>query len=116
MGAGDAGAAEGAFLRTGGGGPRHGMARAGDGTGSPRPPARICRGLVPRTARQPLSCAATRPGKSGGAELRDTCPVARCADPLAETMLAAAYTLAHDLETACFHADRALALDAGSAW
>ncbi len=39
-----------------------------------------------------------------------------CADPLAETMLAAAYTLAHDLETACFHADRALALDAGSAW
>jgi tetratricopeptide (TPR) repeat protein len=37
-------------------------------------------------------------------------------DPLAETMLAAGYTLAHDLETATIHADRALAIDGGSAW
>jgi len=37
-------------------------------------------------------------------------------DPLAETMLAAGYTLAHDLGTAAIHADRALALDGGSAW
>jgi tetratricopeptide (TPR) repeat protein len=35
---------------------------------------------------------------------------------LAETMLAAGYTLAHDLEAAAVHAERALALDGGSAW
>ena len=32
-------------------------------------------------------------------------------DPLAETMLAAGYTLAHDLATAAIHVDRALTLD-----
>ena len=37
-------------------------------------------------------------------------------DPLTETLLAAGYTLAHDLATASIHADRALALDGGSAW
>ena len=37
-------------------------------------------------------------------------------DALAETMLAAGYTLAHDLEAAAVHAERALALDGGSAW
>ena len=37
-------------------------------------------------------------------------------DPLAETMLAAAHTLAHDLGTAAIHAGRALTLDGGSAW
>lgn len=37
-------------------------------------------------------------------------------DPLTETMLAAAYCLAHDLAAATVHADRALALDGGSAW
>ena len=37
-------------------------------------------------------------------------------DALTETFLAAGYTLAHDLATAAVHADRALALDGGSAW
>jgi AraC-like DNA-binding protein/TolB-like protein len=37
-------------------------------------------------------------------------------DALAETMLAAGYTLAHDLEAAAVHAERALVLDGGSAW
>jgi AraC-like DNA-binding protein len=37
-------------------------------------------------------------------------------DALAETMLAAGYTLAHDLEAAAVHAEHALALDGGSAW
>jgi adenylate cyclase len=37
-------------------------------------------------------------------------------DALAETMLAAGYTLTHDLTSAAVHADRALALDGGSAW
>jgi tetratricopeptide (TPR) repeat protein len=39
-----------------------------------------------------------------------------CCDPMAEVMLAAAHTLAHDLDAAAIHADRALALDGGSAW
>jgi AraC-like DNA-binding protein len=38
------------------------------------------------------------------------------ADPLAETMLAAGYTLAHDLAAAAIHIERALAIDGGSAW
>jgi len=38
------------------------------------------------------------------------------ADPWAETFLAAGYTLAHDLGAAALHAERALALDGGSAW
>jgi AraC-like DNA-binding protein/tetratricopeptide (TPR) repeat protein len=37
-------------------------------------------------------------------------------DALAETMLAGGYTLAHDLEAAGVHAERALAIDGGSAW
>jgi tetratricopeptide (TPR) repeat protein len=37
-------------------------------------------------------------------------------DPLAETFLAAGYTLAHDLETAAIHVERALMLDGGSSW
>jgi TolB-like protein len=37
-------------------------------------------------------------------------------DPLAETLVACGYTLAHDLATAAVHVDRALALDGGSAW
>jgi TolB-like protein len=39
-----------------------------------------------------------------------------CCDPLAEAMLAAAHTLAHDLDAAAIHAGRALTLDGGSAW
>jgi AraC-like DNA-binding protein/tetratricopeptide (TPR) repeat protein len=38
------------------------------------------------------------------------------ADPLAETFLAAGYTLAHDLAAAAVHGERALILDGGSAW
>jgi tetratricopeptide (TPR) repeat protein len=37
-------------------------------------------------------------------------------DPMAEAMLAAAYTLAQDLDAASVHAVRALSCDAGSAW
>jgi AraC-like DNA-binding protein/tetratricopeptide (TPR) repeat protein len=37
-------------------------------------------------------------------------------DPLAETMLASGYTLAHDLAAAEVHVERALTLDGGSAW
>jgi len=37
-------------------------------------------------------------------------------DPLTETLVAAGYTLAHDLAAAAFHADRAVGLDGGSAW
>ena len=37
-------------------------------------------------------------------------------DALVETMLAAGYTLAHDLDAAAVRAERALALDGGSAW
>jgi tetratricopeptide (TPR) repeat protein len=37
-------------------------------------------------------------------------------DPTAEALLASAYTLAHDMEQAELHIDRALALDGGCAW
>jgi tetratricopeptide (TPR) repeat protein len=37
-------------------------------------------------------------------------------DPLAETMLASGYTLAHDLAAAEIRVERALTLDGGSAW
>jgi AraC-like DNA-binding protein/tetratricopeptide (TPR) repeat protein len=37
-------------------------------------------------------------------------------DPMADTMLSAAYMLAHDLAAAEAHARRALAIDGGSAW
>ena len=37
-------------------------------------------------------------------------------DPLAETLLAAGYTLAHDIKTATLHIERALTLNGGSSW
>jgi len=37
-------------------------------------------------------------------------------DALAETMVTGGYTLGHDLEAAAVHAERALAIDGGSAW
>lgn len=37
-------------------------------------------------------------------------------DPLAETLLAAGYTLAHDIKTATIHIERALMLNGGSSW
>jgi len=37
-------------------------------------------------------------------------------DPLSDTMLSAAYMLAHDLAAAAAHARRALAIDGGSSW
>jgi hypothetical protein len=37
-------------------------------------------------------------------------------DALAESMLTGGYTLAHDLDAAAVHAERALAIDSGSAW
>jgi AraC-like DNA-binding protein/tetratricopeptide (TPR) repeat protein len=37
-------------------------------------------------------------------------------DPVADTMLSAAYMLAHDLDSSESHARRALAIDGGSAW
>jgi AraC-like DNA-binding protein len=37
-------------------------------------------------------------------------------DVVAETMLTAGYTLAHNLDAAAVHAERALAIDGGSAW
>jgi adenylate cyclase len=37
-------------------------------------------------------------------------------DALTESLLAAGYTLAHDLTTAAIHADKALAFDGGSSW
>jgi tetratricopeptide (TPR) repeat protein len=40
----------------------------------------------------------------------------RARDPVAEALLASAYTLAHELEQAALHVDRALALDGGCAW
>ena len=48
--------------------------------------------------------------------LADRATLHKGSDPLAETMLAAAYTLAHDLLAAAIHADRALTIDGGSAW
>jgi adenylate cyclase len=40
----------------------------------------------------------------------------RARDATAEALLASAYTLAHDLDRAAAHVDRALALDGGCAW
>jgi AraC-like DNA-binding protein/tetratricopeptide (TPR) repeat protein len=54
--------------------------------------------------------------KAAARELAERAARLNAGDPLAETMLAAGYSLAHDLEAAAVHAERALALDAGSAW
>ena len=54
--------------------------------------------------------------KAAARELAARAARLNAGDPLAETMLAAGYTLAHDLEAAAVHVDRALALDGGSAW
>jgi AraC-like DNA-binding protein/tetratricopeptide (TPR) repeat protein len=54
--------------------------------------------------------------KAAARELAARAARINAGDPLAETMLAAGYTLAHDLEAAAVHSDRALALDGGSAW
>ena len=54
--------------------------------------------------------------KAAARELAERAARLNAGDPLAETMLAAGYTLAHDLEAAAVHAERALALDPGSAW
>jgi adenylate cyclase len=61
---------------------------------------------------------ARQPGRERQAarELADRACLLNVEDALAEVMLAAAYTLAHDLDTAAVHADRALDLDPGSAW
>jgi adenylate cyclase len=54
--------------------------------------------------------------RAAASELADRAAKLNAGDALAETMLAAGYTLAHDLASAAVHADRALALDGGSAW
>jgi len=54
--------------------------------------------------------------KEAARELAGRAACLNACDALAETMLAAGYTLAHDLEAAAVHAERALALDGGSAW
>jgi AraC-like DNA-binding protein/tetratricopeptide (TPR) repeat protein len=61
------------------------------------------------TARPEIERAAARKLASRAARLNP-------GDPLAETMLAAGCTLAHDLDAAAVHADRALALDGSCAW
>jgi AraC-like DNA-binding protein/tetratricopeptide (TPR) repeat protein len=71
-----------------------------------------CRGLRAGhhfTGRPELEKAAARELAARAARLN-------AGDALVETMLAAGYTLAHDLASAAVHADRALALDGGSAW
>jgi AraC-like DNA-binding protein/tetratricopeptide (TPR) repeat protein len=71
-----------------------------------------CRGLRAGhhfTARPEVEKAAARELAARAAKLN-------AGDALAETMLASGYTLAHDLASAAVHADRALALDGGSAW
>jgi len=54
--------------------------------------------------------------KAAALELADRAARLNAGDPMAETMLAAAYTLTHDLRAAAVHVDRALTLDGGSAW
>lgn len=54
--------------------------------------------------------------KAAARELAQRAARLNAGDPLAEVMLAAGYTLAHDLGAARVHAARALALDGGSAW
>jgi len=54
--------------------------------------------------------------KAAALELADRAARLNAGDPMAETMLAAGYTLTHDLRAAAVHVDRALTLDGGSAW
>jgi len=54
--------------------------------------------------------------KATAAELARHAARLNAGDPLTDTMLAAAYCLAHDLERAAIYADRALAVDGSSAW
>jgi AraC-like DNA-binding protein/tetratricopeptide (TPR) repeat protein len=61
------------------------------------------------TARPEIERAAARELASRAARLN-------VGDALAETMLASGCTLAHDLDAAAVHADRALALDGSCAW
>ena len=61
-------------------------------------------------------CARPEREKAGARMLAERATGLNNADALTETFLAAGYTLAHDLSTAAVHADRALALDGGSAW
>ena len=61
-------------------------------------------------------CAQPEREKAGARTLAERAVSLNSADALTETFLAAGYTLAHDLSTAALHADRALALDGGSAW
>jgi hypothetical protein len=49
--------------------------------------------------------------RAAASELAARAAKLNAGDALAETMLAAGYTLAHDLTSAAVHADRALALD-----
>jgi len=61
-------------------------------------------------------CARPDEEKTAARELAARASQLNTGDPVTETMLAAGYCLAHDLETGAVHADRALALDGGSAW
>jgi adenylate cyclase len=54
--------------------------------------------------------------KAAACELAGRAAQLNSCDTLTETMLAAGYTLAHDLVAAAVHAERALALDGGSSW
>jgi AraC-like DNA-binding protein/tetratricopeptide (TPR) repeat protein len=54
--------------------------------------------------------------KAAAARLAARAAMLNTGDALAETMLAAGYTLAHNLATAVVHVERALTLDGGSAW
>jgi AraC-like DNA-binding protein/TolB-like protein len=71
-----------------------------------------CRGL--RAGHHFTACPEVE--KAVARELAQRAAHLNAGDPLAETMLAAGYTLAHDLEAAAVHAERALVLDGGSAW
>ena len=54
--------------------------------------------------------------KAAARELAARAAKLNAGDALAETVLAAGYTLAHDLASGAVHAERALALDGSSAW
>ncbi len=54
--------------------------------------------------------------KQAARELADRAAQLNSGDPIATALLAAAYTLGHDLLTAGFHAERALALDGACVW
>jgi adenylate cyclase len=63
-------------------------------------------------------CFTSRPTaeREAARDLAGRAAVLRARDPTAEALLASAYTLAHDLDRAALHVDRALALDGGCAW